>query len=90
MELTDGDGPRSGIITFAMAGRDAVELAAASAEHGINVSVSRASHARLDLDSRGLSALVRAPPHVYNTTEELELLVEALRRGRGRGSVHLA
>lgn len=72
----DGTGPRSGIVTFSVADRDPDELAAAAHAAGINLSVSRAEHARFDLGVRGLDAVVRASPHAYNTGDELERLVE--------------
>ena len=55
------------------------DVAASLASAGINVSVSRAEDARLDLDGRGLAAVVRASPHVYNTVDELEQLVDVVR-----------
>ncbi len=44
----------------------------------MNVSVSLVDYARLDLPSRGLSDLVRASVHYYNTTEEIDRLVRVL------------
>ena len=75
ISVVDGSGPRSGIVTFVAEGRPADAVAASLSSAGINVSVSRAEDARLDLDGRGLAAVVRASPHVYNTVEELEQLV---------------
>jgi selenocysteine lyase/cysteine desulfurase len=72
----DGTGPRSGIVTFAVQGVDADDLAAAAGAAGVNVSVSRASQARHDLGARGIETVVRASPHVYNTVDELDRLVE--------------
>jgi selenocysteine lyase/cysteine desulfurase len=46
----------------------------------VNTSVSPASSARLDLPRRGLSELVRASVHYYNTDDELDRLVTALPR----------
>lgn len=74
----DPDGPRSGIVTFRVDGRRADDVAAELAREGINVSVSRAENSRLDFDARGLDTVVRAAPHVYNTTDELDRLVAAL------------
>lgn len=74
----DGTGPRSGIVTFAVQGVDADDLAAAAGAAGVNVSVSRASQARHDLGTRGLETVVRASPHVYNTADELGRLLEVV------------
>jgi cysteine desulfurase/selenocysteine lyase len=78
VEALDGTGPRSGIVTFVVDGRPAQDVATRATAAGINVSVSRAEDARLDLDGRGLAAVVRASPHAYNTTDELDLLVEVV------------
>lgn len=43
---------------------------------GFNVSVSAAPSTRLDFDRRGLSAVVRASVHSYNTEDEVNLFVE--------------
>ncbi|MFN7149519.1 MAG: aminotransferase class V-fold PLP-dependent enzyme, partial [Microthrixaceae bacterium] len=77
----DPVGPRSGIVTFSVAGRAADDVAEQVSAAGINVSVSRAANSRLDFDARGLDTLVRAAPHIYNTTDELERLVDALGSG---------
>jgi selenocysteine lyase/cysteine desulfurase len=45
---------------------------------GINVSVSEASFTRLDMERRGLSDLVRASVHYYNTHEEVEQFTTAV------------
>jgi selenocysteine lyase/cysteine desulfurase len=45
---------------------------------GINVHVSGAASTRLDMDSRGLSDVVRASVHYYNTHEEIERFVAEL------------
>lgn len=78
----DPVGPRSGIVTFSVTGREADDVAQQLSASEINVSVSRAANSRLDFDARGLDTVVRAAPHVYNTTDELEALVDALDGGR--------
>jgi len=45
---------------------------------GVNVSVSVADYARLDLPARGLSDVVRASVHYYNTHEETDHLIDSL------------
>jgi selenocysteine lyase/cysteine desulfurase len=69
---------RCGIVTFSRAGRSAGDVAAALAERRINVSVSPGSYSRLDFERRGLTDLVRASVHYYNTSDEIERLVEAV------------
>ncbi|MDP9293536.1 MAG: aminotransferase class V-fold PLP-dependent enzyme [Actinomycetota bacterium] len=70
---------RCAIVTFSVAGHDPEAVARALSAERVNVSVSPASYSRLDLDARGLDALVRASVHYYNTEEELERMVELLR-----------
>ena len=79
VHLTDGEGPRSGIVTFTVRDCPVDRVAEATAAAGINVSIGRATHARLDLDARGLDAVVRASPHVVNTLDELDRAVEVVR-----------
>ena len=66
------------IVTFSMRGHTADDVQTALARHGINVSVTAASAARLDLDPRGIDQLVRASVHYYNTDEELDRLVSGV------------
>ncbi len=81
VHLTDGEGPRSGIVTFTVEGRPVDQLVGEIAAAGINVSIGRASHARLDMDARHLDAVIRASPHVVNTHDELDRFVEVVRAG---------
>ncbi len=64
------------IVTFSVHGRSAAAVRDALAAERINVSVTEASAARLDLDPRGIVDLVRASVHYFNTDEELDRLVE--------------
>jgi selenocysteine lyase/cysteine desulfurase len=72
---------RCGIVSFTVAGRDADAVRAALAARAINVSVSAASSTRLDMDARGLAAVVRASVHYYNSEAELDRLAAALADG---------
>jgi cysteine desulfurase / selenocysteine lyase len=71
---------RCGIVTFTVDGVPAQDVQRRLASSGVNTSVSHASSARLDLPRRGLSELVRASVHYYNTDDELDRLVNALPR----------
>jgi selenocysteine lyase/cysteine desulfurase len=71
---------RCAIVTFTVDGVPARAVRRRLAESGVNTSVSVASSARLDLPRRGLSELVRASVHYYNTDDELDRLVNALPR----------
>ena len=74
----DGAGPRSGIVTFSVAGRAPAEVVAAAREAGIAINVSSAPWARLDMDAKGLTAVVRASPHYYNDDDELDRLLSVV------------
>lgn len=67
-----------GIVTFTVEGMEAEEIKRRLAEQNINVSVSQRSSTRLDLEARGLTTMVRASLHYYNTEEEVERFCAAL------------
>ena len=66
------------IVTFSVEDAGAADVQAALRARGVNVSTTTSSSARLDLDARGVPELVRASVHYYNTTEELDRLVECV------------
>ena len=76
--VTDRGEVLGAIVTFSVRRRAATDVQDALAAKRINVSVTEASAARLDLDPRGIDELVRASVHYYNTDEELDRLVECV------------
>jgi selenocysteine lyase/cysteine desulfurase len=70
---------RCGIVTLTVEGHDPAVLRDRLRVQRINVSVSAAAAARLDMEARGLQALLRASVHYYNSEEEVERFVSALR-----------
>lgn len=72
---------RCGIVTFTKVGEEPDAIKRRLAEHRINVSVSRARYATLDLGKRGLPAVVRASVHYYNTRDEIDRFCDVLRQG---------
>lgn len=64
------------IVTFTCDGCSPDSVKTALAQRRINVSVADAAWTRLDMDGRGISAVVRASVHYYNTHEEIDELVE--------------
>jgi selenocysteine lyase/cysteine desulfurase len=70
---------RCGITTFSAKQKSATEIQAALREQGVNVSVSTPSSTRLDAEARDLPDLVRASVHYYNTEDEIDRFVTALR-----------
>ena len=67
-----------GIVTFTVDGLSPAAVQAALGERRINVSVSERASSLLDMDRRGLAALVRASVHYFNSEEEIELCVGAV------------
>jgi cysteine desulfurase / selenocysteine lyase len=74
----DQGATKGAIVTFAVAGRSAEDVRAALAAGGVNVSTTTTSSARLDLGRRGITELVRASVHYFNTEDELDRLVETV------------
>jgi len=77
--LTDLGVTKGAIVTFAVEGKDHPALKQQLRDQRINVSVSTQFSSRLDLKGRGLKDVMRASVHVYNTEEELDRFVAALR-----------
>ncbi|HXL96042.1 MAG TPA: aminotransferase class V-fold PLP-dependent enzyme [Streptosporangiaceae bacterium] len=69
---------RCGIVTFTVDGVPASEIQQLLAARNINTSVCAASSARFDLPGRGLTELIRASVHYYNTEAEIARLIGAL------------
>ena len=66
------------IVTFTMEGRDPQRIKNSLAEKGINVTVTDNTATRLDMEARGLTSMVRASVHYYNTEEEIDRFCAAL------------
>jgi selenocysteine lyase/cysteine desulfurase len=62
---------KCGIVTFTVEGLDPEEIQQQLAAQHINVSVSIRSSTHLDMEARGLTSMVRASVHYYNTEEEI-------------------
>lgn len=72
ISLHDLGEERCGIVTFMKHDESASMVRERLVRHSINVSVSKARSARLDMDGRGLTAIVRASVHYFNTADEIE------------------
>ncbi len=76
--VRDKGSVKSGIVTFTVDGKRAEDVQRALRADAINCSVSPAEYAQLDMRERGLTALVRASLHYYNSEEEIARFCEAL------------
>ena len=66
------------IVSFLCQGIGPEAVKAALARKRINLSVSDAAWTRIDMDARGIPALVRASVHYYNSEEEVDAFATAL------------
>jgi selenocysteine lyase/cysteine desulfurase len=73
-----GTNPGS-IVTFAIDGIDSAEVKAALGRKKINVSTSGRNSTLLDFAARQLPVVVRAAPHYYNSEDEVEAAVAAVK-----------
>ena len=71
---------RSGIVTFTNEGEQPREIQARLRAANIGVSVSSKSSAQLDFGRRGLTQVVRASVHYFNTEDEIETFCRTLAR----------
>ena len=65
---------RCAIVTFTKKGIPAAEVSHRLRQAGVNTSVTSVESARFDFEARGLTEMVRASPHYYNTGDELDRL----------------
>jgi cysteine desulfurase/selenocysteine lyase len=70
---------KCGIVTFEVGGRNALEVRELLSERAINVSISTLLSAPIDMHERGIDSLVRASVHAFNTEEEIDEFVAAIR-----------
>ena len=74
---------RGGIVSFTVRGVDAARVKATLRAARINVTESPARGTLLDMRARGLSEVVRASVHYYNTDEEIDRLTAEVARLAG-------
>ena len=67
------------IVTVAVAGRDTKDIKLELRRRGINTSSPHREDAVIDMDEKGTESALRISPHYYNTKEEIDTAVEALR-----------
>lgn len=67
-----------GIATFSVAGVEPEAVVAAAAAHGATINSTGANWATLDLTAKGLQQVVRVSPHIFNTVDDIDRVVEAV------------
>ena len=72
IDVRDLGEQQCGIVTFTKENESASTIKQRMASHRINLSVTHARYARLDMDSRGINELARASVHYFNTEAEID------------------
>ncbi len=70
---------KSGIVSFTYDGLSVLEVQNRLFKQGINISWTGAPNTYLDMTERGLSEIARASVHYYNSSEEIDVFVKALK-----------
>ena len=78
VQVCDQGRTRCAIVSFVCRDRAPAAVKVALANQRINVSVSDAPWTRIDMEARGIPALVRASVHYYNTDEEIDAVCAAV------------
>ena len=85
LRLLDRGADLCGIVSVATADHDPAALVSALRTRGINTSAQIREYAVIDYDDKRVTSSLRLSPHYYNTEEEIDLAVSALRELLARG-----
>lgn len=88
VEVLDRGQVRCAIATMQARGHAGPDLMASLRRRGINTSAIRREHALIDMTEKGATSGVRLSPHYYNTEEEVDVAVEAVRELVGGPAAH--
>jgi len=77
--LHDKGKEKCGIVTFSMAGVDAVDFQRIMRRKNIKCGVSKKSCALIDLGDWNVESIIRSPVHYYNTEEELKFFIKQIK-----------
>lgn len=78
VERADPPAAHSAIVTFHVPGLASADVAAELRRRRVNVVAVPAAHALWDLGERGLPAVVRVSPHVYDNETDLQALLDGV------------
>ena len=76
--LHDHGDDLSGIVSFTVDGRTPEAVRHRLLDARVTVSVSSVGSTRLDMEARGLEAVIRMSPHYFNSDQDLERAVDAV------------
>jgi selenocysteine lyase/cysteine desulfurase len=76
--LRDLGSTRAAIVSFTLEGVEPAAIKQRLAQARINVTVSGLTSTRLDMSARGLTGVVRASPHYYNSEDEIDRAIAAI------------
>jgi selenocysteine lyase/cysteine desulfurase len=85
VRVLDRGRERCAIVTIATSDRDPAQIMRALRERKINTTAQLREHALLDYDDKGITASLRLSPHYYNTEDEIDQAVAALRESMRTG-----
>lgn len=78
VSVLDLGGEKSGIVSFALAGRSAAAVQKQLADRGIHIGANGVAYTPLDMTARGLTEIARASLSYLSTEAEIDRLCEAL------------
>jgi selenocysteine lyase/cysteine desulfurase len=90
VRILDHGRERCAIVTFILNGWTSEAVQSELRARRINSSLSRREHALYDLTEKGVEACVRLSPHYYNTEDEVDDVVAAVRELAESASIKLA
>jgi len=80
LQVTDEGSEKCGIVTFVSHNIEPFTIKKILADHNINVSTSRGSGSLVSFSNRGLTEVVRASVHYFNSEDEINYFIEILKR----------
>ena len=86
VRVLDRGRERCAIVTIAMEEHDAGEMEMTLRARGINTSSAHRTSGVIDMDEKRVTSSLRLSPHYYNTEDELETVVAALKEELHRNS----
>ena len=79
VQLQDRGTKTCNIITFSITGKEAAATKQYFRDKGINIYTTTKGSAVLDFAEKGVEWVVRASPHYYNTENEIDIFIEAVK-----------